>query len=123
MDGLEWFIGKWGINSPSAAEQLIIDSLTSFGVRWEREVFFRNFRTERGGYYRFDFMVICPKTKHGFILIEYDGKNSHTTPEQKSIDERKTVFCIQHNIPLIRYNNKHYYSLATEIDKLLSKYL
>jgi hypothetical protein len=55
-------------------------------------------------------------------MIEYDGRSSHNTKEQKAKDLLKDQFCFNNGIPLTRYNRQHYYHLGREIALLMAQY-
>jgi len=112
----EWFIGDWGIGKPSAAEQLIIDELNKYHIKWEREVSFFGLQLPSKGWARFDFLLI-----DHMICIEYDGKLAHNTPARKEVDNIKTQFCSDNHIRLIRYNGEHYYHMEHYIGLLMKE--
>jgi hypothetical protein len=116
---IDWFVVKKAQEQISEAEKIIAVELDRYRVDWYREVAFEGLRIDGKGYARYDFLLITPK---GIHLIEYDGRASHSTDEQRRRDTLKNEFCQQHNIPLTRYNRKHYYHLPKEISHLLASY-
>lgn len=113
---VEWFVGEWGIGKPSAAEQLIINELNKYHIKWEREVSFFGLQLPTKGWARFDFLLV-----DHMICIEYDGKLSHNSPARKEVDDIKTEFCNSNNIQLIRYSGEHYYHMELHISKLMKE--
>lgn len=112
----KWFISEWGIGKPSAAEQLIINELNKYHIKWEREVSFFGLQLATKGWARFDFLLI-----DHILCIEYDGKLSHNSPARKEVDEIKTQFCKDNNIRLIRYSGEHYYHMELHISRLMKE--
>lgn len=116
-------IPKWfsapisSLHSPSQAEIKISEQLIKYPIKWYNEVSFEGFKTENGGYYRFDFYI--PSLN---ILIEYDGEKYHSTKEAIAKDKIKTEFCKTYSIKLVRYNKQHYYNIDTQIAGLLKKH-
>lgn len=106
----DWYIGEWGIGAPSPAEQLIINELQKYNVKWFREVSFRGLVLPSGGSARFDFWFPDRNT-----IIEYDSKKWHVDPARVENDEIKSAFCRTHNIKLIRLNSRHYYKMEQTI--------
>ena len=115
---LDWFVVKKAQDQISEAEKLIVQELNKYKVDWYREVAFEGLKFEYG-YARYDFLILTPK---GIHLIEYDGRSSHCTAQQKERDTLKDKFCSNNGIPLTRYNSKHYYHLDREIALLLLQY-
>jgi hypothetical protein len=115
---LDWFVVKKAQDQISEAEKLIVQELNKYKVDWYREVAFEGLKFEYG-YARYDFLILTPK---GIHLIEYDGRSSHCTAQQKERDTLKDKFCGNNGIPLTRYNSKHYYHLEREIALLLLQY-
>lgn len=118
---LEWFIVERALSNISNAEQLIVNELVRYNVSWYREVAFHSLKTEKG-YYRYDFLIETPESQVGFFIVEYDGALSHMTPEQAAKDIIKTNYCHKHNIPLIRFDSRHYYKLPYEISSLMNMF-
>jgi hypothetical protein len=114
-----WFVVKHAQDQISEAEKIIAAELDRYRVDWYREVAFEGLRIDGKGYARYDFLLVTPK---GIHLIEYDGRAFHSTDKQRRRDLIKDEFCQQHNIPLTRYNRKHYYHLPKEISHLLASY-
>lgn len=115
---LDWFVVARAQDQISEAEKLIVAELNKYKVDWYREVAFEGLKFEYG-YARYDFLILTPK---GIHLIEYDGRSSHCTAQQKERDTLKDKFCSNNGIPLTRYNSKHYYHLDREIALLLMDY-
>lgn len=112
VSGLGWFCNE-GI-SLSPAEKIIADLLSLYKVSWYREVSFKSFQSSKYGYYRFDFFL--PKLG---LIIEYDSVEWHRSPERQNVDQIKDSWCNNNGLTVYRFNNKHYYSMATHIDKLM----
>lgn len=119
---LEWFVVDRALGNISAAEQLIVNELQRYRCEWYREVAFPTLRTSEYGYARYDFLILTDKSPVGFLLCEYDGKDSHSTPEQLAKDTMKNKFCYQNNIPIVRYTSVHYYQMSYEIAKLMNQW-
>lgn len=115
---LDWFVVKKAQDQISEAEKLIVQELDKYKVDWYREVAFEGLKFEHG-YARYDFLIITPR---GIHLIEYDGRLSHCTAQQKERDALKDKFCSNNGIPLTRYNRQHYYHLGREIALLMAEY-
>lgn len=115
---LKWFVVDRALDNISPAEQLIVNELKKYKVKWHREVAFPGLKINNG-YARFDFLVENGNT---FFIVEYDGKLAHSTQERKDRDTMKTEFCRDNNIPLTRYNAKHYYHMEECIARLMSKH-
>jgi hypothetical protein len=114
----EWFVDQWvGTLTISPAEQLIINELEKYPVKWEREVTFVGLpKTDKGGNYRMDFLLY----EHN-IVIEYHGKLWHQDPEKVKGDKIKEKFCIKNGIEYITYSGKQYYNLGYEIEDLMNR--
>lgn len=114
---LEWFITDWGTKSiPSPAEQLIIDELNKYSVKWKREVSFKGLQLVSTGYARFDFYLI----DHN-VCIEYNGKIWHVAPDRVENDKIKARFCKKHQIELVILDSSHYYHIEHIIRKLMKR--
>lgn len=111
----EWFCVENVSISP--AEQLIINELSKYRVKWYREIAFTSFPSSKYGWYRYDF--ILPGQK---LIVEYDGKMWHDNPEKKEIDRKKDQFCKKHGIAVVRLNNKHYYKMPATIAQLMKSH-
>lgn len=116
---LEWFVVERALATISVAEQIIVDELVKYNVKWYREVAFEGFKLTDYSYARYDFLI---EVSGSILIIEYDGANWHSTEEQQERDRMKTAFCYKNGIPIIRYNKKHYYKMETEIGNLMAKY-
>lgn len=90
----------------SVAELRIIGILIKHSIPYLREVCFKGFTTPNGGYYRYDFLLLRNR-----VLIEYDGKEFHSSKEQKRIDRLKNKFAKDNNISLIRLNKSSWSKL------------
>lgn len=105
----------WVVNvAPSPAESLIITELNKYGITYLREVCFEGFVNQNGNHYRLDFFV--PELR---LVIEYDSKLWHGTPEAQVVDFMKDQFCAAHGIKMIRLGNKDYYKLEERIADLM----
>jgi len=116
---LDWFVVTRAQDQISEAEKLIAGELSKYKVDWYREVAFEGLKFTNYGYARYDFLILTPK---GIHMIEYDGRSSHNTKEQKAKDLLKDQFCFNNGIPLTRYNRQHYYHLGREIALLMTQY-
>lgn len=103
--------------SPSPAEALIITELNKYHCKWFREVSFNHLQVNTYSHPRFDFYIPSKN-----LIIEYDGKMAHNTPQQKAMDKLKTRFCISKGITIIRYSTKDYYHLSDRIADLMEEY-
>lgn len=112
----QWFIGEWGIGKPSPAEQLIINELDKYFLDWHREVSFHGLKLPSNGYARFDFWL--PDHR---LIIEYDSKKWHESPDRVENDEIKSIFCRTHDIKLIRLHSKHYYKMEQSIYDIMKE--
>lgn len=116
----KWFVVERALEKQmSPAEAIINDLLLHYKCEFYREVAFEGLKTSEYGYARFDFLVVTPA---GELIIEYDGKLSHSTPDRIAVDRMKDKFCKGIGIPVIRYSAKHYYNLDKEVYKLLKEY-
>lgn len=101
-----------GCLKQSHGEMIIESLLQEKGISYQKEYVFKDLKTPKGGYARFDFAIF---NKDGSIshLIEYDGEThdparAHGWNTEEKIqyqllcDTIKTEYCEQHNIPLIR---------------------
>lgn len=117
-NGMEWRVCEHEkLPKPSAAEQIIIDELLQYNVKWFREVEFMALRNNTGGHPRYD--IYIPSIP---IVIEYDSVQHHSTPEQIQNDKLKTMFCIEHHIRIERWSREHYYHIAKHVGLLMSEY-
>lgn len=110
-----WFIGTWGINEPSHAEQLIINELDKYNLKWYREVSFSDLLSPSIGYLRFDFYL--PKYQ---TAIEYQGIGYHSSPERVTSDKLKAMYCKNNDISLHIYEVEHYRNMEKTIADLMS---
>lgn len=84
--------------TPSFSECLIMTKLKSLKIHYEREVSFAGLINPKTGQpLRYDFYI--PKLN---ILIEYDGKASHSTAEVQARDRIKNKFAKNNRIQLFR---------------------
>ncbi len=117
-DSVEWFIDpRVADNKVSPAEEMIGKILNGYDVEFYREVSFMGLRLATFGYPRYDFFI--PSL---WLCIEYDGKLSHESEEQKQKDELKNKFCQDNKIHIVRYSNKHYYNMELHIESLMKQY-
>lgn len=113
----QWFIGKWVDSlSISVAEQKIIDELVKYDIRWEREVSFRDCLLPSGAHARYDFLLVDYA-----IIIEYNGKEWHNSPDRIATDKFKEKYCWANKIEFIVYATPQYYHLAHEISELMDR--
>lgn len=111
---LEWFCTEVPM---SPAEEIIANLLNLYRVSWAREVSFKEFRSSKYGHYRFDFYL--PNHK---LIIEYDSPQWHSSPDRIAVDTIKDQWCYRNGLDVRRFTNKHYYSMATHIDKLMKEH-
>ena len=101
-------VSSWG-------EKQIVYWLNFYNIQYKKEVSFKDFQTDKGGYPRFDFILY--KNNEIFCIIEYDGrqhksydKNWKMTENDfkrlQYIDNLKNEYCKIHNISLFRFNPK-----------------
>jgi hypothetical protein len=113
---LQWFDSNWGDTlKPSVPEQMIIDELQKYDIKWEREISFPGLRLVTGGWGRFDFFLVDHNT-----VIEYDSFY-HDRPDRKEVDKIKTKFCVDNGINLVRYNKQHYHNLHQHVADLMTE--
>ena len=118
-----------GCLKQSSGELLIENLLKENNIAYQKEYVFKDLKTPKGGYARFDFAILDNNKKVKY-LIEYDGTThdfSHisgwNTAEkvqyQIDCDLLKTKYCAERNIPLIRISYQQYDNL--KISDLLLK--
>lgn len=114
----EWFVDEWVKTlTISPAEQLIINELQKYSVKWEREISFVDMpKTEKNANYRFDFLLY----ELG-VILEYHGKFWHQDSEKVAGDKLKEEFCIIHGIEYTTYSGKQYYNMEYEISELMGR--
>ena len=96
----------------SAGERKVQEALNALNIKWVREVSFTNFRTAKGGHYRFDFLLIRRAT-----IIEYDGKRFHL---DKTKDKIKDAFCKKNGLKVIRFSGgADFYNMKERIKQEL----
>lgn len=107
-----------GCLKQSQGEYYIEQCLKSNNILYQKEYTNQSLKTEKNGYYRFDFALF--KNNDLIGLIEYDGKqhfeeldkNIFTYSRLKEIqynDRMKNLYCEKNNIPLLRikYDEKN----------------
>lgn len=115
---LEWWeCDHRNLPEPSVAEQMIIDELNRYHIKWHREVSFAGLKLSDKGYPRYD--IWCPDI---LLCIEYDGTVWHSTEQSKAIDAAKDRFCKQQGLNIVRYNKQHYYRMERTIEVLMEQY-
>ena len=82
---------------PSPAERLVMQHLDLVGVEYLREVVFNNTN------FRYDFYL--PEHK---LIIEYDGKQFHSSKKAIYKDEMKNNFARNHGLRIIRLQGLEY---------------
>lgn len=97
---------------PSHAEARIMAILKKNRVPYLREVSFENFKSPKGGYYRYDFYF--PNKN---LIIEYDGKDYHLEGNENDIIKNK--FCKKNKIRLVRLNLSSWHHLERSIKNIL----
>lgn len=101
-----------GCLKQSHGEMVIELLLQEKGIPYKKEYVFKDLKTPKGGYARFDFAIFNDNNSISH-LIEYDGETHDPTQThgwnteekvqyQLLCDTIKTEYCKQHNIPLIR---------------------
>lgn len=97
---------------PSFAEKLIIKKLKERKIRYLREYEFNDCRNpSTGAKLRYDFYL--PNQN---LLIEYDGKDFHSSEDVKIRDSIKTAFARKKNTRLIRISGLQF--INSTIDKI-----
>lgn len=102
-------VSSWG-------EKQIIYWLNYYNINYKKEVCFTDLKTNKNGNPRFDFVLY--KDNQIFCIIEYDGRQHKYYKQNwkmkiddfkrlQYIDELKNTYCINHNIPLYRFNNEN----------------
>lgn len=120
---LRWFkCTHKDLPDPSPAEQLIIDELNKYRLKWEREVSLEGLRVNNYSWPRYDILIETKVSPTGYCIIEYHGEQWHQTREKKAMDKFKKKFCVTNSIPYIEYNKRHYYYMDVHIGKLMKEY-
>lgn len=102
----------------SQGEWKIAEALNELKIIYQREISFLNFKSPKGGLYRYDF--ILPKYK---IILEYDGLKYH---KNKISDTIKNEFCKRNGIKIFRFSGgDDFYNMKEKIKNILTptKYL
>lgn len=93
----------------SYGEQRIADILQENKIKFQKEYTFKDLKSKRGQYLRFDFCVLDSHNMPQY-LIEYQGeqhfRNTFSVSDEEfqnylERDKLKKGYCLQHNIPLI----------------------
>lgn len=111
-------VSSWG-------ETQISYWLNYFGIKYQKEFTFQDFKTKEGGTPRFDFAIMKNDTL--YCLIEYDGRQHSTYNKNWSmtledfkrlqyIDNLKNQYCNKHNILLYRFTKNSI--IKDEIEKI-----
>ena len=122
-----------GCIKTSKGEQKIEQLLTEANIPFLKEYIFSDFKTDRGGYYRYDFAIIG-ENNQVLRLIEFDGEQhfqekkgglffkNQTLSQRRQMDQEKNNYAYYKKIPLVRIP---YYDLQnfTLQDLLGDKYL
>lgn len=115
---LNWFLCPHpDLPAPSVAEQMIIDELNKYKVKWYREVSFYGLQVKSKSYPRYDLWIPSKR-----LIIEYDGQAYHDNPHTKAMDKLKNQFCKDNHIRIIRWNRSHYYHIPTRVASLMDQY-
>ena len=95
----------------STGEFIIRNTLKANHIHFCEQYSFNDFRFENGGIPKFDF-AIFDKNEKLIAVLEFDGEQHYVAtggwnnPELQSAtkirDVQKTLYCEQHNIPLVR---------------------
>lgn len=115
---LQHYTMSCGCLKQSHGEYIIENLLKRYGINYTKEYVFKDLKTPRGGYARFDFAIFNKDNNTLQYLIEYDGEThdySHisgwNTVEkisyQQKCDQLKNEYCEAHQIPLIRISYKN----------------
>jgi hypothetical protein len=115
-------VSSWG-------EAQIIYWLKFFKIEYKKEYIFKDLKTNKDGFPRFDFAIF--KDNKLLYLIEYDGKQHYSYDKNwnmkeedykrlQYIDNLKTEYCKKNKIPLYRFNN--FCNLEEEIKELALNY-
>ena len=104
-------------NPVSPGETMVAAALYKLKIAFHTEVYFPNFKTPKGGYYRYDFLLYNQGT-----ILEYDGVHFHKN--RKANDDVKTKYCRTNSIPLYRFSGSDFYNMEQRIlDVLGPNYL
>lgn len=101
------------IKHMSEGEFIIMSLLLQNNLMFEMEKTFSDLKSEKNGFYRFDFFV------NNNYIIEYDGEQHfkeidffNNLKEQISSDNIKNQYCKNNNIPIIRIPYTHLSKLS-----------
>lgn len=109
-----------GCLTTSIGEYYISNILKENDIRYVREYIFKDLKSDKNGYLRFDFAIL-DDNNNPIRLIEFDGEQHHN---QNSIyysnqliqnDNLKNNYCKEHNIPLTRIPYKALNNLSLEL--------
>lgn len=115
---LHWFeCPHPDLPKPSVPEQMIIDELNRYKVKWYREVSFYGLQVNSYSYPRYDIFI----PSH-MLILEYDGEAYHNTPHTKAMDKLKNKFCKDNGLRIIRWNKSHYHHIPTRVKSLMAQY-
>ena len=109
-----------GCLNTSIGEYYISNILKENDIRYVREYIFKDLKSDKNGYLRFDFAIL-DDNNNPIRLIEFDGeqhnnKNSIYYSEQLiQNDILKNHYCKEHNIPLIRIPYEMLNNLSLEL--------
>lgn len=112
-------IKSWG-------ETQIIYWLQYYDIKYKKEYIFKDLKTNKNGYPRFDFAIF--KKDKLFCLIEYDGKQHFSYNKNWKMsyedylylcktDDLKNQYCKDNNIKLLRFNKDT--NIKSEIEKII----
>lgn len=93
------------IKCESYIERRLYDGLTSRGYSVTTQVVY--------GKYRIDLALIGPR-----IAIECDGKDYHSSPDQKTHDRRKNTYLRRNGWKVIRFTGRQ---INQELEKILQR--
>lgn len=107
----------------SKGAKLINRILTEEKIDYQTEYKFNNFLTSNDYPYRFDWAIF--KNNKLYCLIEYDGEQHFDKTNRwyrPNVDEQKTQYCQQNNIPLYRIPYTEYSKINSQYLKKLINY-
>lgn len=99
------------------AEEIIRDYLTELAVPFKREFTFDDCRGQKGRLMRFDFCLYFTEPEKRMI-IEIDERHHKSSVKVQQRDEIKNQYCEQHNIPMLRIEDKDVLNSENYKDKI-----
>lgn len=128
------YVTSCGCRKRSSGEQIIENILQENNILYKKEYSFHDLVSENNYPLRFDF-AIFDDNNNLIRIIEYDGEQhfqkkadkifSDTLENRQARDKQKNLYCLQHNIPLVRipytHKTKITYNLLFENNDFLVK--